>query len=85
MARFVMFTYPDPDYAGWDSLRREERQAEIDRHSAWFQKHRPHIQGGEELAWPRVVRTVRVRGDQPGAHRRAVRRGQGAARRLHRP
>lgn len=66
MARFVMFTYPDPDYAAsWDSLSRAERQAEIDRHSVWFQKHRPHIQGGEELAWPRVVRTVRVRSDQP--------------------
>jgi hypothetical protein len=66
MARFVLFTYPDPDYAArWDSLSREDRQAEIDRHTAWFGKHGSHIQGGEELAWPQAIRTVRVRANQP--------------------
>jgi hypothetical protein len=66
MARFVLFTYPDPDYASrWLDMTEAERQAEIERHNVWFAKHRERIKGGEELAWPKLVRTVRVRGDQP--------------------
>jgi hypothetical protein len=66
MARFVLFTYPDPDYASrWLDMTEGERQAEIERHNVWFAKHRERIKGGEELAWPKLVRTVRVRGDQP--------------------
>jgi hypothetical protein len=60
--RFVLFTYPDRHYADtWDDLPAAERQAEIDRHIAWFQEHRERIVGGEELAWPPRVRTVRRR------------------------
>jgi hypothetical protein len=63
--RFVLFTYPDRQYADtWDDLPAAERQAEIDRHIAWFQKHRDRIVGGEELAWPPRIRTVRRR-DRP--------------------
>ena len=66
MARFVCFTYPDPEYAShWLEMSEAERQAEIGRHNVWFAKHRDRIRGGEELAWPKLVRTVRVRGDQP--------------------
>ena len=66
MARFVLFTYPDPDYASrWLDMTEAERQAEIERHNVWFAKYRERIKGGEQLAWPKLVRTVRVRGDQP--------------------
>jgi len=64
--RFVLFTYPDADYsAGWLDLPEPERQAEIERHNAWFARYGDRIRGGAELAWPKLVRSVRVRDDQP--------------------
>ena len=64
--RFVLFTYPDPDYsARWPGLSEEERQAEIALHNRWFEAYGDRIRGGAELAVPKVVRTVRVRADQP--------------------
>ena len=64
--RFVLFTYPDPDYAArWTSLSDDERVAEIEEHNAWFRKHGDKIRGGADLAWPKVVRTVRVRRGDP--------------------
>jgi hypothetical protein len=61
--RYVMFTYPDPELAAtYESLPAEEIQADVARHLAWFEKHRSHIVGGEELGWPREARTLRRRG-----------------------
>jgi hypothetical protein len=66
MAEYVLFTYPDPDYAGrWDALPAEERHAEIRRVMDWFSRYRDRIRGGEELDWPRTWRTVRRRGGDP--------------------
>jgi hypothetical protein len=64
--RFVLFTYPDPEYAAtWLDLDAAEREIEIERHREWFGRHRDKIAGGEELAWPIRARTVRRRGEQP--------------------
>ena len=64
--RFVLFTYPDPDYAArYDALSPEEQQAEVARHMAWFERHRDHVVGGEELSWPRAARVVRRRAGEP--------------------
>ena len=61
--RFVMFTYPDPDLvATYEQLPPEEIQADVARHIAWFEKHRAHIDGGEELGYPREARSLRRRG-----------------------
>lgn len=58
--RYVMFTYVDPaDVAAWDATTREEQTAEVDRHRAWFGKWRDHVMGGEELDYPRTVKTLR--------------------------
>ena len=37
----------------------EEQQADVDRHVAWFRKHRDHIVGGEDLDEPAKVKTLR--------------------------
>ena len=64
--RFVLFTYPDPDYAErWMSLPEAEREAEVEEHNAWFAKFGDRIRGGADLAWPKVIRTVRRRAGQP--------------------
>ena len=64
--RFVLFTYPDPDYAArWDSMSEEERAGSLTEHIAWFERHGERIRGGADLAWPKVVRTVRRRAGQP--------------------
>lgn len=60
--RFVLFTYPDPEYAAtWRDLDAEGREVEIERHREWFGRHRDKVAGGEELAWPIRARTVRRR------------------------
>ncbi len=64
--RFVLFTYPDPDYAArWDSMSEEERAASLTEHIAWFERYGERIRGGADLAWPKVIRTVRRSADQP--------------------
>lgn len=64
--RFVLFTYPDPDYAArWDSLSDAERAASLDEHNAWFAKYGDRVRGGADLAWPKVTRTIRRRAGQP--------------------
>ena len=64
--RFVLFTYPDPDYAArWDSMSDEERASSIEDHNAWFEEYGDRIRGGANLAWPKVIRTVRRRAGQP--------------------
>ena len=61
--RYVMFTYPDPELvARYESLSIDEMKADVARHIAWFEKHRAHIDGGEELGFPRDARTLRRRG-----------------------
>lgn len=64
--RFVLFTYPDPDYAArWDGFSEEERAASLKDHIAWFAPYEDRIRGGADLAWPKVIRTVRRRAGQP--------------------
>ncbi len=64
--RFVLFTYPDPDYAArWDSMSELQRAASLEDHIAWFARYGDRIQGGADLAWPKVIRTVRRRSGQP--------------------
>lgn len=64
--RFVMITYPDPEYAAtWLELDPGQREAEIERHRDWFQRHRERVAGGENLAWPIRARTVRRRNGEP--------------------
>jgi hypothetical protein len=58
--RYVLFNWLSPeDVADWDAWTPEEQQADIQRHTAWFAKHRDHIVGGEELDEPRTVKTLR--------------------------
>ncbi len=64
--RFVMFTFPDPEYAAtWLEIDAAEREAEVERHREWFGRHRDKVAGGENLAWPIRARTVRRRGGEP--------------------
>jgi hypothetical protein len=64
--RFVMFTFPDPEYAAtWLEIDAAEREIEIDRHREWFARHRDKVAGGEELAWPIRARTVRRHRGEP--------------------
>lgn len=61
--RCVMFTYPDPKLAAtYEQLPPAEVEADVARHMAWFEKHRSHIAGGEELGGSREARTIRRRG-----------------------
>lgn len=58
--RYVLFNWITPeDVAAWESWTPEEQQADVERHMAWFGKHRDHIVGGEELDEPRTVKTLR--------------------------
>ena len=61
--RCVMFTCPDPELAAsYDQLPPAEIEADVARHLAWFERHRSHIAGGEELGGSHDARTVRRRG-----------------------
>jgi hypothetical protein len=58
--RYVLMNWVHPDdAAAWEGWSAEEKQADVDRHIAWFGKHRDHIAGGEELAEARTVKTLR--------------------------
>ena len=58
--RYVLMNWVHPDdAAAWEAWSAEEKQADIDRHMAWFGKHREHIAGGEELDEVRTVKTLR--------------------------
>lgn len=64
--RFVLFTYPDPDYAArWDAMSEDERAESLTEHIAWFGKYGDRIRAGADLAWPKVIRTIRRRAGQP--------------------
>lgn len=58
--RYVLMNWVHPDdAAAWEAWSPEEKQADIDRHMAWFGKHTEHIAGGEELDEVRTVKTLR--------------------------
>jgi hypothetical protein len=58
--RYVLFNWLSPDdLADWETWTPEQQRADAERHMAWFAKHRDHIVGGEELAEPRTVKTLR--------------------------
>ena len=58
--RYVLFNWLSPeDLADWETWTPEQQQADVERHMAWFGKHRDHIVGGEELAAPSTVKTLR--------------------------
>jgi hypothetical protein len=58
--RYVLFNWLTPeDVSIWEGWTPEEQQADVERHLAWFGKHRDHIVGGEELDEPRTVKTLR--------------------------
>ena len=58
--RYVLFNWLSPeDLADWQTWTPEQQQADVERHMAWFEKHRDHIVGGEELDEPRFVKTLR--------------------------
>jgi hypothetical protein len=58
--RYVMFTFLSPeDVEAWRGWTREEQQADVERHVAWFGKHREKIDGGEELGEAVQVKTLR--------------------------
>ena len=42
-----------------------ERKAIVDDHLAWFNRHRPKLDGGEELERPERARTIRRRAGEP--------------------
>ena len=58
--RYVMFSWVDPaDAAAWEQWTEAEQQADVDRHRDWFGKYHDKIVGGEELEFPRTVKTLR--------------------------
>jgi hypothetical protein len=58
--RYVLMNWVDPaDAEAYYAMSAEEQQADVERHIAWFGKHRDHIVGGEELDEPAKVKTLR--------------------------
>src|SRR5918998_4707814 len=77
--RYVMLIHQVPEaYEAWEQLTRDEREAMIAEHRAWFAEHRDIYVGGEELARPETARVLRRRGgdvvatDGPFAEAREV-------------
>jgi hypothetical protein len=58
--RYVIFNWVDPaDAAAWEAWTPAEQEADVERHRAWFGKFHDKVQGGEELDFPPVVKTLR--------------------------
>ena len=58
--RYVLMNWVSPeDMATWESWSAEEQAADVERHTDWFRRHGDHIRGGEELADPKTVKTLR--------------------------
>ena len=58
--RYVIFNWVDPaDATAWEAWPEAEQMADVERHNAWFAKYRDKIVGGEELAYPPVVKALR--------------------------
>lgn len=67
--RYVLFTFVGPErVAEWEAMTAAEKEADIDRHRAWFATHAQagRIAGGEELGRPARAHTVRKRGISDG-------------------
>jgi hypothetical protein len=60
MPKFVLFNWVDPaDAAVWERWSNVEQEADVERHRAWFRTFGDKLAGGEELAYPPVVKTLR--------------------------
>ena len=58
--RYVIFNWVDPaDAAAWEAWPEAEQAADVERHGEWFAKYGDKIVGGEELAYPPVVKSLR--------------------------
>lgn len=58
--RYVLMNWVHPDdVAAWEGWSEEQKQADVQRHIEWFERHREHIAGGEELDDVRTVKTLR--------------------------
>jgi len=58
--RYVMFTWVDSeDAAAWEQWSDEEKEADVARHREWFGRYHDSVVGGEELDYPRTVKTLR--------------------------
>ncbi|HEX2128107.1 MAG TPA: YciI family protein [Solirubrobacterales bacterium] len=58
--RYVIINWVHPDdVAAWEQMSAEEQAADVARHREWFLKFGEHVVGGEELAEPRTVKTLR--------------------------
>jgi len=58
--RYVIFNWVDPaDAAAWEAWPETEQAADVERHREWFAKYGDKIVGGEELAYPPVVKALR--------------------------
>ena len=58
--RYVMFTWVHPDDAvAWGAWSDADKEADVARHREWFGKYGEKVAGGEELDYPRTVKTLR--------------------------
>lgn len=58
--RYVIFNWVHPDdAAAWEAMSEAERSADVERHMEWFRAHGAKVVGGEELAAPSAVKTLR--------------------------
>jgi hypothetical protein len=58
--RYVIFNWVHPDdLAAWEAWSSEQQAADVERHRAWFRRFREKVVGGEELASPQEVKTLR--------------------------
>ena len=75
------------DQSVWETMTDAERDAAYEQYGEFADAARAAgvLVGGEELASTASATTVRVRDDAAARHRRAVRRGEGGARRLLHP
>jgi hypothetical protein len=58
--RYVIMNWVHPDdAAAWEAMPAEEQAADVDRHREWFRRFGDKVVGGEELADPRTVKSLR--------------------------
>ena len=58
--RYVIFNWVDAaDAAAWEAWPEAEQATDVERHREWFAKYGDKIVGGEELAYPPVVKALR--------------------------
>jgi len=67
--RYILMTFVGDEHNhAWERAPAAERQAEVDRVTAWFREHgrAGRIVGGEELGYPKLAKTVRKKGISDG-------------------